>query len=131
VAMTPTVHPAAAGTQRSREIDRLRGREADSVTNREDIRFSYGMPMPRRHGIARVARSVTLAADLGVLAAKLAPATVSGEGQRQQVESRSHRWPFKGLTVRSPAPSGVGSASADGFVRDRSAPGPAYAGLFC
>jgi hypothetical protein len=38
VAMTPTVHPAAAGTQRSRECARLRGRDAVRVTDREDIR---------------------------------------------------------------------------------------------
>ena len=57
VAMTPTVHPAAAGTQRSREVDRLRGRDAVSVTDREDIRSSYGMPMSGRHEIARVGGS--------------------------------------------------------------------------
>jgi hypothetical protein len=45
VAITPTVHPAAAGTQRSRDVERLRGRDAVKVTDREDIRFSYGMPM--------------------------------------------------------------------------------------
>jgi hypothetical protein len=45
VAMTPTVQPLAAGTQRSRERDWLRGRDAVRVTDGEDIRFSYGMPM--------------------------------------------------------------------------------------
>jgi hypothetical protein len=45
--MTPTVQPAAAGTQRSRELDWLRGRDAVRVTDGEDIRFSYGMPMFR------------------------------------------------------------------------------------
>ena len=45
VAMTPTVQPAAAGTQRSRELDWLRGRDAVRVTDGEDIRFSYGMLM--------------------------------------------------------------------------------------
>src|ERR1700728_7530 len=45
VAMTPTVQPAAAGTQRSRELDWLRRRDAVRVTDGEDIRFSYGMPM--------------------------------------------------------------------------------------
>ena len=48
VAMMPTVQPVAAGTQRSREVDRLRGRDAVSVTDREDIRSSYGMPMSGR-----------------------------------------------------------------------------------
>src|ERR1700758_5683409 len=57
VAMTPTVQPAAAGTQRNREVDRLRGRDAVSVTDREDIRSSYGMPMSGRHGIPRVGGS--------------------------------------------------------------------------
>jgi len=47
VAMTPTVQPAAAGTQRSRELDWLRRRDAVRVTDGEDIRFSYGMPMFR------------------------------------------------------------------------------------
>ncbi|BBZ69319.1 hypothetical protein MPRS_04120 [Mycobacterium paraseoulense] len=43
VAMTPTIHPAAAGTQRYRECDRPRGPERDpdrdeaSVTDREDM----------------------------------------------------------------------------------------------
>jgi phage terminase large subunit GpA-like protein len=43
VAMTPTVHPAAAGTQRYRESDRPRGAKPDpergdaSVTDREDM----------------------------------------------------------------------------------------------
>src|SRR5581483_3544007 len=82
VAMTPTVHPAAAGAQRSREVDRLRGRDAVRVTNREDIRSGYGISMPRRHGIGRA-----------VMTAKLSSATVSGEVQRQPVESHSHRWP--------------------------------------
>jgi hypothetical protein len=54
VAMTPTVQPAAAGTQRSRVRDWLRGRDAVRVTDREDIRSSYGMPMSGRHEIARV-----------------------------------------------------------------------------
>src|SRR5271170_8168946 len=47
LAMTPTVQPAAAGTQRSREFDWLRRRGAVRVTDGEDIRFSYGMPMFR------------------------------------------------------------------------------------
>ncbi len=46
VAMTPTVHPAAAGTQRSREIDLARGRDAVRVTDREDIRSSWEMCIP-------------------------------------------------------------------------------------
>src|ERR1700722_9495488 len=54
VAMTPTVQPQAAGTQRSRELDWLRKRDAVRVTDGEDIRFSYGMPMFRTAGIARV-----------------------------------------------------------------------------
>ena len=64
VAMTPTVHPAAAGTQRSREVDRLRGRDAVSVTDREDIRSSYGMPMPGRQVITRVGCWAALAGRL-------------------------------------------------------------------
>src|ERR1700733_14875691 len=56
VAMTPTVQPAAAGTQRSRELDWLRRRDAVRVTDGEDIRFSYGMPMIRtaRRGSCRL-----------------------------------------------------------------------------
>src|ERR1700730_14581039 len=45
VAMTPPVQPAAAGTQRSRELDWLRRRDAVRVTDGDDIRFTYGMPM--------------------------------------------------------------------------------------
>ncbi len=45
VAMTPTVQPEAAGTQRSREFARLRGRDAVRVTDREDIPSSYGISM--------------------------------------------------------------------------------------
>src|SRR6202020_2706909 len=45
VAMTPTVQPAAAGTQRSRELDWLRRRDAVRVTDGEDIRFTYGIAM--------------------------------------------------------------------------------------
>src|SRR5580704_5471804 len=52
VAMTPTVQPAAAGTQRSRELDWLRGRDAVRVTDREDIRSSYEMCIDE-HRIAR------------------------------------------------------------------------------
>ena len=37
VAMTPTVQPAAAGTQRSREVDGLPDRGLVSVTDREDM----------------------------------------------------------------------------------------------
>lgn len=48
VAMTPTVQPAAAGTQRYREWDRLpeRGPERGeaSVTDREDITSTREMP---------------------------------------------------------------------------------------
>jgi len=58
VAMTPTVQPAAAGTQRSRELDWLRRRDEVMVTDGEDIRFSYGMPMFRmpRRAAGRTAR---------------------------------------------------------------------------
>src|ERR1700744_3978619 len=45
VAMTPTVQPAAAGPQRSRELGWLRRRDAVRVTDGEDMRFTYGMPM--------------------------------------------------------------------------------------
>ena len=38
VAMTPTVQPAAAGTHRNRECDRLPERGVASVTDREDMR---------------------------------------------------------------------------------------------
>src|ERR1700733_10726758 len=54
VAMTPTVQPAAAGTQRSREFDWLRGRDAVRVTDREDIRSSCEMCIDELR-IARVA----------------------------------------------------------------------------
>jgi hypothetical protein len=50
VAITPTVQPAAAGTQRSREVDSVRGRDAVMVTDGEDIRYCYGMPMIRLAG---------------------------------------------------------------------------------
>src|ERR1700753_4456579 len=45
VAISPTVQPAAAGTQRSRELGWLRRRDAVGVTEGEDMRFTYGMPM--------------------------------------------------------------------------------------
>ena len=64
VAMTPTVHPAAAGTQRSREVARLRRRDAVKVTDREDIRSSYGMPMPGMLVITRVGCWAALAGRL-------------------------------------------------------------------
>src|SRR3974377_2164629 len=48
VAMTPTVQPAAAGTQRYRELDRLLGwgpeRGVASVTDREDIPSTREIP---------------------------------------------------------------------------------------
>ncbi len=44
VAMTPTVQPAAAGTQRSRERDRLPGRVEASVTDREDMPLIREIP---------------------------------------------------------------------------------------
>jgi hypothetical protein len=42
--MTPTVQPAAAGTQRYRELDRLPERAVASVTDREDIPSTREMP---------------------------------------------------------------------------------------
>ena len=105
VAMTPTVQPAAAGTQRSRDLGWLSEREAVRVTDGEDIRSCYGMPM---QGGLRTARVVSRFAgrpsrscarvcggnsEDGVMTAKLLFATVSGEDQRQQVETHSHRWP--------------------------------------
>src|ERR1700735_3729290 len=48
VAMTPTIQPAAAGTQRSRDFGWLRERDAVRVTDGEDIRSCYGMPMRGR-----------------------------------------------------------------------------------
>jgi len=45
VAMMPTVQPAAAGTQRSRDGEWLRWRDAVRLTDRDDIRSRYGMPM--------------------------------------------------------------------------------------
>src|SRR5436305_11804678 len=54
VAMTPMVQPAAAGTQRRREIDSLRGRDAVRVTDGEDIRYWYGIPMIRLAGKSSV-----------------------------------------------------------------------------
>ena len=56
VAMPPTVQPAAAGTQRSREFDWLRGRNAVRVTDREDIRFGYEMWVDQAQNRARRAR---------------------------------------------------------------------------
>ena len=48
VAMTPTVQPAVAGTQRYRELDRLLGwgpeRGVASVTDREDIPSTREIP---------------------------------------------------------------------------------------
>ena len=48
VAMTPTVQPTAAGTQRYREFDRLRNRGPErgvaSVTDREDMPLTREMP---------------------------------------------------------------------------------------
>jgi hypothetical protein len=44
VAMTPTVQPAAAGTQRYRERDRLTERGVASVTDREDMPSTREMP---------------------------------------------------------------------------------------
>ena len=106
VAMTPTVQPAAAGTQRSRDFDWLRGRDAVRVTDCEDIRSSYEMCIDE-HRIARVARAPQLwssrlhrghsglggwVTELSVMTARITCATVSGEVQRQQVETHSHRW---------------------------------------
>ena len=86
VAMTPTVQPAAAGTQRSRESDSLRGREAVRVTDGEDIRYCYGMPMIRLAGnrSCRPARTATNwgsdsdVTEQGVVTGRLTCATVSG-----------------------------------------------------
>jgi len=44
VAMTPTVQPAVAGTQRYRELDRLLERGVASVTDREDIPSTREIP---------------------------------------------------------------------------------------
>ena len=44
VAMTPTVQPAAAGTHRYRDLDRLPERRIASVTDREDITSTREMP---------------------------------------------------------------------------------------
>src|ERR1700733_4157348 len=92
VAITPTVQPAAAGTQRSRELDWLRRRDAVRVTDGEDIRFSYGMPMfsdaarwscrprglPEAPSCARSDGDVT---EWGVVTGRLACATVSGNAR--------------------------------------------------
>jgi hypothetical protein len=44
LAMTPTVQPVVAGTHRYRELDRLPERGIASVTDREDIPSTRGMP---------------------------------------------------------------------------------------
>jgi hypothetical protein len=100
VAMTPTVQPAAAGTQRSRDFGWLSERYAVRVTDGEDIRSCYGMPMQGGLRTTRVANrsratvsSCTGDSKDGVMTGKLLLATVSGEDQRQQVETHSHRWP--------------------------------------
>jgi hypothetical protein len=84
--MTPTVQPAAAGTQRSREFDSLRGRAAVRVTDGEDIRYCYGMPMTwlagkrscRPSGTVDRMRSGSDLTEQGVVTGRLSCATVSG-----------------------------------------------------
>src|ERR1700753_3009634 len=70
VAMTPTVPPAAAGTHRYREFDRLLEREVASVTDREDIPSNREMPDEAPRVVCR--------ADPGFLlkAARIASATI-------------------------------------------------------
>ena len=101
VAMTPTVQPAAAGTQRSRELDSIRGRDAVRVTDGEDIRYCYGMPMIGLAGIHRVGRNSPGlggrrrgdVSEQGVMTGRLTLRDRLRLSQRQQEESRSHRWP--------------------------------------
>jgi hypothetical protein len=86
VAITPTVQPAAAGTQRSREVDSLRGRDAVRVTDGEDIRYCYGMPMIqlagngscRRYATVHDGRVCSDVSGPGVVTGRLTCATVSG-----------------------------------------------------
>ncbi|GAB1812856.1 hypothetical protein MUNTM_18930 [Mycobacterium sp. MUNTM1] len=95
VAMTPTVHPAAAGTQRYREFDRPPGRKRGpergdaSVTDREDMPSireklvealsvagtSFGTAF-RAASTPVAARSPGRSAKSHLKAAKLAPATI-------------------------------------------------------
>ena len=86
VAMTPTVQPEAAGTQRSRESDSRRGREAVRVTDGEDIRNCYGISMIQLAGnrscrlavAATDGRSDGDVTEQGVVTGRLTCATVSG-----------------------------------------------------
>ncbi|BBY20843.1 hypothetical protein MSTO_10480 [Mycobacterium stomatepiae] len=71
VAMTPTVQPAAAGTHRYRELDRLleRGPEAAEarVTDREDKALTR--PMPREAPIVGETDCPSSRGDIGSAAA--------------------------------------------------------------
>src|SRR5579859_1369025 len=78
VAITPTVQPAAIGTQRSRELGLLRARDAVRVTDCEDIRSCSVLPMiplGRDRPCRRPAGDVS---DRGVVTGRLTCATVSG-----------------------------------------------------
>jgi hypothetical protein len=139
VAMTPTVHPAAAGTQRSREVDRLRGRDAVSVTDREDIRSSYGMPMSGtcrrldRLGVVALARREAATSTAG--SPSDASALLDLPARPSQAKAGDSKWSptptvghkivsrLSGPVIGTPAVPVLHSAG--GCCRDRSAPGPA------
>jgi hypothetical protein len=145
VAMTPTTQPAAAGTQRSRDFGWLSGRYAVRVTDGEDIRSCYGMPMQGRLRIARVGYpndgrpSRPAPASVAGIPA-IASSLVNSHPRPSPVKTRDSKWrptptvshmtmsrlngPVTGTLIVSVL------RCAGGFCRDRSAPGPAQQGFF-